>query len=464
MNPVLKALEEYARRLGWGHASQALLVAVSGGVDSMVLLTALHQLCQRKAYQGLRPYTVHFNHRLRDLEIVEEEGRMVMSYSYNLGIPVHYGRWDRPTTKNVEENARKARYNYFLEAARCVSSKHILTGHHQNDQVETYLMRLIRGTSLRGMPGIRPSAYRQDVTYHRPLLQVTRQEIEDFAKTYEVPFSHDASNDLDIYFRNRVRHSYLPQLEKENPKFLDAVSQRQQLLGVSYDLHLENFQQEASCWLTKEEERVQLQLQPFVSWSTAKQEIYLHLLFEELLVPWIPDYKKGLIHELWDLMTSATRPSGSLDLGRGWIAQRNYETVTIERSTNREDSREDEVDWALLDQWQALDPHTEIFVTQQKCPQENYTDAYYFDEKLLPRLRLRHPQTGDRLRFYPRAGSPFTKTLRRFFIDEKTPRHERCRQWVLIDPDQEILWVLGTRFKVKQKEKSCQILFRKTQD
>ncbi|MBL8824238.1 MAG: tRNA lysidine(34) synthetase TilS [Planctomycetia bacterium] len=198
-----------------------ILLAVSGGPDSVCLLYAMMQLVDKNTL-----HIAHYNHRLRG-EASDADGRYVESLCQQHGLHFHLGHSDQlsPQQSGIENCARKLRYDWLTEVARQNGCNWVMTGHTMNDQSETVLHHLIRGTGWRGLRGIAPKR-RLTITDHsiyvlRPLLTCTRQDVLDYLASHNITARHDASNDDIKFTRNRIRHQIMPQLIEMNP---DAVN------------------------------------------------------------------------------------------------------------------------------------------------------------------------------------------------------------------------------------------------
>jgi len=197
---------------------ECVICAVSGGADSIALLFALYLL---KDKLKIRLEAAHFNHHLRGNESDRDEA-FVKSFCDGYNIPLHVGEGCVVTgEKGLEAAARDARYAFL----KTLHGK-IATAHTANDNAETVLMHIIRGTGLKGLGGITPSAEK----LIRPMLDITREEILDFLNEYSVPFVTDSSNNTDQFLRNRIRHHVIPLLVKENPRLFENMSAMAQRL------------------------------------------------------------------------------------------------------------------------------------------------------------------------------------------------------------------------------------------
>jgi len=224
MEPLLSKVEATLRKHQMVFPGERILIACSGGADSVALFHLMKELALRL---GIRLGLLHFDHALRrgsarDFSFVRRLARKSRVPFYGAR------RRFRGTTaeKNLspEEAARKARYEFFQKVAGEKRIRKIALGHHKDDRAETVLMRLIQGTGLRGLQGIRPTVKIGGITFIRPLLQLTRSEICAFLKKHSIPYREDPSNRSRRFLRNRIRHRLLPILEREfNPGIQESL-------------------------------------------------------------------------------------------------------------------------------------------------------------------------------------------------------------------------------------------------
>ena len=209
---MLNKLRAFFREQKLIEPGDKIICAVSGGADSMALLWAMYLL---KEEWRLDLSAAHFNHHLRGAESDRDEA-FVRSFCEGYGIPLHVGSAEvKPGKKGLEAAARDARYAFL----RALPGK-IATAHTADDNAETILMHLVRGTGLKGLGGISP----QNGCVVRPMLNVTRQDVLDFLAEYCVEYIDDSSNASDAFLRNRLRHHVMPLLKEENPKLSENLS------------------------------------------------------------------------------------------------------------------------------------------------------------------------------------------------------------------------------------------------
>ena len=209
---MLSKIRSFCREYDLIRPGDSVICAVSGGADSMALLWALYLL---KEEWDLDLSAAHFNHRLRGEESDRDEA-FVRDFCEGYGIPLVVGSGKVETgKKGLEAAARDARYAFFSTLPGKIA-----TAHTADDNAETLLMHLIRGTGLKGLGGIAPSRNR----LIRPMLSVTRSDVEAFLEEYAVSHIEDSSNGTDDFLRNRIRRHVMPLLKEENPRLGENLS------------------------------------------------------------------------------------------------------------------------------------------------------------------------------------------------------------------------------------------------
>ena len=209
---MLNKLLVFIRQYGLMDPGDTVICALSGGADSVALLFALYLL---KDKLELNLEAAHFNHHLRGGESDRDE-QFAAELCERYDIPLHIGSGHVvPGKKGLEAAARDARYGYF----RTLKGK-IATAHTADDNAETVLMHLVRGTGLKGLGGIAPV----NGNLIRPMLNVTRQDVEEFLREWCLSHITDSSNGTDAFLRNRLRHHVMPLLKQENPRLAENLS------------------------------------------------------------------------------------------------------------------------------------------------------------------------------------------------------------------------------------------------
>jgi len=218
---MLNKLTTFLREMDMTRPGDTVVCAVSGGADSVALLFAMYLLRER---QEIKLEAAHFNHHLRGAESDRDEA-FVRQLCGQYDIPLHVGQGKIvPGKKGLEAAAREARYRFLATLPGKIA-----TAHTADDNAETVLLHLVRGTGLKGLGGIAP--VRGNLI--RPMLLITRQEVEEFLEQWHLPHVEDSSNSGDAFLRNRLRHHVMPLLSQENPQI--GVRLSRMALGLRDD-------------------------------------------------------------------------------------------------------------------------------------------------------------------------------------------------------------------------------------
>src|SRR5437764_5495247 len=256
--------------------SGTIIVAVSGGADSLCLLHVLHQLCGNSPharYPRVQLHVAHLNHLLRGAESYRDAAT-IAQLARSWGLAATIGEVDVPALaraehRSLEEAARAARYSFLREVAQ---GRPIAVAHHADDQVETLLLHWLRGSGLSGMVGMLPR--QQDII--RPLLEVSHEQTTAYCQEHGIVPVEDLSNADAAFLRNRIRHQLLPLMESINPGFRDTFLRNAGVLRTDLD-YIET--QVDACWpqvVTKEQdEAITLNAQALIELPPALQR---HLL------------------------------------------------------------------------------------------------------------------------------------------------------------------------------------------
>jgi len=239
--PFVRKLITEWRRLKLPTAGQTVIVAVSGGADSVSLLLAMHELKKKEKF-GHRLVAAHFNHQLRGAESDSDEA-YVRQLTVKLGVELAVGRASIPSGGNLEQNARNSRYAFLAETAESLGAFAVVTGHTVNDQAETFLMNLVRGSGPSGLRGMIPIRHLEgaSVLLVRPLLNwAKRRETEGYCRDQGVEYCYDTMNEDTAFKRVRIRKILLPLLEDMNPNIVETLANTASLMPQSDDTPLRN--------------------------------------------------------------------------------------------------------------------------------------------------------------------------------------------------------------------------------
>ncbi len=214
---------EFARSTGLVRAGDCVVLAVSGGVDSMVML---HLFEAFREPWGLNLHIAHLNHQLRGEESLQDE-KFVRQAAQELGLPCHVKRVDTLEHAHLrrlskQEAARELRYQFFEDVRKLIGAASVATAHHADDNAETVLLNALRGTGIRGLAGI--PVRREPGKIIRPLLFARRSEIEDYADSRNIKYRTDSSNDSTGYTRNYLRKAIIPLLTEVHPEVVESLN------------------------------------------------------------------------------------------------------------------------------------------------------------------------------------------------------------------------------------------------
>lgn len=393
---MLNKLRDFIRRYQLLQSGDQVVCAVSGGADSVALLFAMYLLRERL---GITLHAAHFNHGLRGEESDRDEA-FVRQLCDRLDIPLFVGQGNVTAgKKGLEAAARDARYGFL----KTLSGK-IATAHTADDNAETVLMHLVRGTGLKGLGGIAP----QNGCLIRPMLSVTRQEVLAFLNEYSLTYVSDSTNDSDDFMRNRLRHHVMPLLQRENPRLSDNLS--------------------AMALRLREDEQTLSEMSPTEPMPD---------------VPALRKMPKALRYRCvcaFLQMHGIREPEAAhIDLVDGLVFSNNPSAKVV-LSGNIQISR-------CYDRLVCCAVRPEIEPLELSCPGEYLIDGLSVSVQCIPfgkqvneparftvlpkgRVILRSRQTGDSIRL-----SGGRKSLKKLFIDRKIPAMDRCRIPVIADDD-----------------------------
>ena len=437
---------------------ETVLVGVSGGVDSLALLYALHIL-QRQLDCQL--HVAHLDHSFR--EDSAGDAVYVTEQAEQLGIPISSTRIDVPQLMrdqklSAEVAARRARYQFYECVSERIGATKIALGHHRGDQAETVLMNLLRGAGASGLKGMLPV---REGKFIRPLLTFSRQEIADFVAQLGLQPRCDATNYQLDYLRNRVRLELIPVLERAyNPNIQNALNQTAELLQAESD-YLDDLAYDAfqACRVeSSASDTVVLDRHLFREYHLALRRRMLRLAVAEVFGE-VKDLYFNHFESMLNLIDGEA-PNSALDLPSGGAFRRAYNRILIQKAVDSHAPFEYEVVVPGHTALPLLDAEMIATVVAQpmnrtaadKFPDGKFQAVFDLDRLQLP-LTLRHRRDGDR--FHP-FGMRGTKKLKDFLIDAKIPRQERERVPVLMNGE-EIVWVVGYRtsepFKIRPETK-----------
>ena len=440
---------------------ERVMVAVSGGADSVCLLDVLAVLQDELSMELV---VAHFDHGLRPGED-EAETRFVaaLSEERNLSFYTRQGRLDA-AKGSLEARAREARYRFLEEARTQFSAHKIAVAHQRNDQAETVLMRLLRGSGTSGLSGIPPM---REGTIVRPLLDLHRSEIERYLKDRNLCFRIDPTNWSDRFLRNRIRSVLIPALQEYQPRVIEVLSQTADILRED-DHYLETVSQE---WLTKHGNvgggRVEVSVTELVPLPSAMRRRVIRRCVR-MVVKGLSAISLKHIDAVGRL-AEGTKPQGTIRLPKGILAQRSYDRLIFKTGEEEDASGYSYMlqgpGSCFLKELSGSLRVEELPRARIRIGKENRWTAFLDAQKVRYPLVVRTFRPGDT--FVP-LGMAGHKKVKDFFIDRKVPREDRARVPIFMSGGK-IAWLGGMmisdRFKVSSgTERILKITFTRARD
>ncbi len=429
---------------------ECVLVGFSGGADSTALLHALNAL---KDVLKIKVCAAHINHGLRG-QMSDQDALHAKSCCESWSIPFFLKQMDVLTLSSalgisVEEAGRRVRYDFFKEAATSTGCHKVATAHHMGDQAETILHHLIRGTGLKGLSGIHPV---REGTIIRPLLRVTRKEIESYLTSHDIPYRTDHTNRDNTYTRNRLRNTLIPKIEQDyNPAFMEALVRTGEAARED-DEFITNFAMDCYQKIGQaSEEDIGFALNAFNACHPSIKKRLLLLSFKAL-GSGLTDIGTRHLEDILSL-AAAGRTGSTIELPGGLRIQRDYERLRVFMHCLQSMSTFVANDLKLplhIPGIVALRDTDQVIAADRSIRDVLPTGHWciYVDEDTIKgSLHVRWRQPGDR--FHP-LGLKGTQKLKDFFIDKKIPRAQRDGIPLVVDDDT-IVWVAGWRMSDKHR-------------
>lgn len=412
-----------------------LVVAISGGVDS----TALLDLLVRLPGYNLNLIVAHLNHRLRAAEAdADQEFCRGMAVRYN--VPFEVRRVDVKTMAsdsglNLEDAGRRARIQFLDEIRTKFDAAAVVLAHHADDQAETVLMRLLRGSGMTGLSGM---AFRNARGYVRPLLEVCRAEIEQYLLGLGLDWRNDSSNSDTIYLRNRIRHQLLPLLEEYNPAIRSCLAATASVLSGDEELLVELTEQAFAVACRVEVDEIVCSVAQLRTINTALRRRVLRHAFRQLTGS-LEGVSQRHIDALCDMLDSG-RPNSRLSLPQAVTAVREYDLIVLKSKVGGDQGTGFEL--LITEQGFYRLPSGGTITVDLTTAASFLADSgiVCFDLATTPFPWLvRTFRPGDRIRPFGMSGR---KKVKDIFIDRKIPASERRRIPLLFCAD-DLVWIAG---------------------
>lgn len=419
--------QEFIRRQQLFTDGARILVALSGGADSVALLRILVRL-------GYRCHAVHCNFHLRGEESDSDE-QFATALCRTLGVEcevVHFDTMGYATEHklSVEMAARELRYREFERIRQAQRLDVIAVAHHQDDAVETLLLNLIRGAGINGLTGMKV----RNGHVVRPLLCLTRDEIVSYLDRIGQPYRTDSTNLTDVYARNKVRLQLLPLMEQINPAAKNNIMQAASHLGEAATIYNKVMAETHARIVTAHAEGVDIHIEQLLQTDVPGTHLF------EILHPY--GFNTA---QVADILRSLTSEAGRVFHTAHYTALRDRTHLQVRKHTPAEDT--DDTIYTLPESGTLVLPDGTKLGIRKIEPDADFqvprrNDVLCVDAAHISHpLTLRHPREGDRFRPFGMRGC---KLLSDFYTNLKIPRTEKPRQWVLCHGD-DIVWAVGLR-------------------
>jgi tRNA(Ile)-lysidine synthase len=439
----IRKVRATVQRFGMLQDGDRVIVGVSGGIDSVVLL---HVLTVLRDDYDLSLVVAHLDHGIRGEES-RREADFVRELAHGMGLPFETMLVDVPAVArkrriSLQEAAREARYRFYEEVRKKHGAQKVVLGQTADDQAETILMRMIRGAGLRGLKGIPPV---RSGVYIRPLIEIARQEVERFADAEGLSWVTDSSNTKDIYLRNKVRRELIPHLEREyNPSIKGGLTRMASILSREEDYLDGKAEELANGLMRGNDGELILDIPKLTAFHEALWFRVLQKALGRVLGGDLRNIKTVHLEGICRLLTRRA-PNKVLCLPQGVYVERHYMELFIRKGKPPDVlSFEHIVDCPGVTILESLGKKlvTRIEEPEKDVPVDVDLNVAYLDEdKLIYPLILRSFEKGDR--FVP-LGMRGHKKVKDFFIDAKVPKLLRRRIPLLVSGEN-IVWIVGYR-------------------
>lgn len=444
LDQVRKTIARYAML----QARDRVLVAVSGGVDSVVLLHVLQEL---KKELKLTLAVAHFDHGIRPDSAQDAE--FVKKLAQSLKLKFYAERADVPAYAkahklSLEVAARELRYQFLEKIAQAHTFNKIALGHTLNDQAETLLMRLLRGSGVEGLSGIPLVRSSEHCQYIRPLIECSREQIEAYAKTHKLRWREDPTNYDTRILRNKIRHKLIPVLREYNPNLLEALGRTARLLSQAAHYAESKAEQALATLITQQSlQELALDLKGFL----ALPEYLQALMLRQAVLRVNAFCELETAHIETTLEWVSRRGEGELHLPAGVRVLRRHDQLIITTCPGTSPKRFEyllvvpgetvlpEIGWRFQ---LVLSSRVRKFAGSKVLNWHtrelaNLRTIRLDADKIHGSLVVRNRRPGDRIRLHEG-----TKKLQDFFIDRKIPREARDALPLICD-ENTVIWVVG---------------------
>lgn len=437
---LINKFNEIIAHQNYLNCDMTVLVAVSAGVDSMALINLMMELPN-----DLRPHivVVHVNHKLRDQS--DEEEQYLKDFCATHKLPLRIKCWpiSKHPTRGIEEAARKFRYAFFDDVMQQTGAKILMTAHHGDDQAETVLMKLIRGSFVKNVSGIQDVRQFGNGILFRPLLSFTKKQLKRYMKANHLFWYEDTTNQINDVLRNRIRNIFLPQLSQENPRIVESLDRFANQLKRLNEQNDFFFQQLLSNFM-QDDGKVALT----TKWYHLPVSVQIGALDYWLLHQTnLHGFNDSLIKEVIKLLNNSMKPQGQIQITDNLIVKKSYDCFFVENISEKSGKPlKNRKTVVTLNQWFAINENHQFMVTDNLSIIN--TDGYRKTCLMLSKddwpLIVQATQNHDKITL--KNGGH--QTAQRIFINDKVPTQQRQQAYTLWTNRGQVLAILGYRESV----------------
>lgn len=439
-----KSVLSFIKRHQLIYQGATVLVGVSGGPDSMALLHFLHN---NKELWDIQVIAISLDHQLRGKD-AQEDIEFVRVTCKEWGIPFvsdssDVNAYRERTGLSTEVAARELRYQFFSEQMEKFQANLLALGHHGDDQIETMLMNLTRSASSSSFSGIPVRRNFSTGRIIRPLLCVTKKEIETYCEVNLIQPRIDMTNFDPTYTRNYFRKYILPLIKEKNSNIHTTI----QYLSETRNEDEQFLQAKASELVThtvyfdKKKSRSSFEIQSFKKYPRALQRRALHLILNYLYND-LPPSLSYMHEEIFFSLLDSNKGNSRIDFPAGLSIVKSYDKIEFIFNKDRDQSTDTFHETLPIPGTLELPNNRRVSVTLNRSDKEDqFTYGFYTGQVALP-LHIRTRKPGDRMTWTGLNGS---KKIKDIFIDEKIPIHKRNSWPILVDNNDEIIWLIGLK-------------------
>ena len=401
--------------------NDTLVVGVSSGPDSMCLL---HLLCDLKDKFNLKIIVAHMNHKVR--KEADEEAIFVEKFSKDNNLIYEYYELKEKIKSNFHSESRIIRYDFFDELMSKYNAKYLMTAHHSDDLMETILMRIGRGSNLKGYSGFELITKKNNYYVVKPLIFYTKDEIQNYMDINKYKYFIDRTNNDDDYLRNRYRHHILPELKKEDINIHNKYLKYSNTL-LEVDNFINNY---LNAIIDKIYNNNVLYVDSFVKEDKYIQKRIIEYILSTLYIDDLYKVDDGNINEILKMIYS-NKPNLSIFLPNNHTITKEYNKVYVDKNKD--------INNVITHELYYEDDKCVIKEVKDTNDKSNYTIRLNTNEIVLP-LKFRHRLEGDKMIIKNSKGH---RKIKDIFIDLKIPTFDRNNIPLLVDNNDNVIWIAG---------------------